>query len=68
MRREKETILRNHKGASISSDIQDMPVLHTRAELVFPRGCSEVGASLCGLCSLWKLLWHQVQLGFGRVK
>ena len=63
MRREKETTLPNHKGTNISSDIQDMPVHHTGVELVFPRCCSEVDASLCGLCSLWKLLWHRSSAG-----
>lgn len=56
MRREKGATLPNLEG-TISSHIQDMPAHHTGVELVFPRCCSEVDASLCGLCSLWKLLW-----------
>lgn len=59
MRREKGATLPNLEG-TISSHIQDMPAHHTGVELVFPRCCSEVDASLCGLCSLWKLLWSSV--------
>lgn len=53
----KKESLPNHEGTTISSHVQDMPAPHTGEQPVFPSCCHEVGASLCGLCSLWKLLW-----------
>lgn len=66
MTRAKGAIHPNYEDTAISSHIQDMPAHHTGVELVFPSWCSEVDASLCGLCSLWKLLWSSAGIWWGK--